>query len=449
MNKDLLARYSAPVPRYTSYPTAPHFHDGVTGDLYGKWLSEDGGPDALSLYIHIPFCDRLCWYCGCHTKQIKRYEPVVGYVAALQAEIAMVAERFPVRRRVESIHFGGGSPTILSPDDLAKLREVLDRHFDIEPSAEISVEIDPGFVDEIKLEAWRRFGITRASVGVQDFDPVVQKAINRPQSFEQTAKVVKMLRSFGVGGINLDIVYGLPHQTLESLQRTLDLALSMNPDRFAIFGYAHVPWMKKHQTLIDEAALPGAEARYEMAERVSEVLLQAGYLAVGLDHFARAEDSLARALTSQQIRRNFQGYTTDRAASLIGFGASSIGRNAGGHVQNITATGEYIRAVNEGRLPVARGFALSDTDRAVGDAIEALMCHYGFSVKELSQRYGVAADVVKADAARLLQQDKDGFIRFDGDRFEVVGDGQRFVRTIASGFDQYFGRGTARHSVAV
>ncbi|MDO1580868.1 oxygen-independent coproporphyrinogen III oxidase [Rhizobium oryzicola] len=449
MNKDLLARYSAPVPRYTSYPTAPHFHDGVTGDLYGKWLSEDGGPDALSLYIHIPFCDRLCWYCGCHTKQIKRYEPVVGYVGALQAEIAMVAERFPVRRRVESIHFGGGSPTILSPDDLAKLREVLDRHFDIEPSAEISVEIDPGFVDEIKLEAWRRFGITRASVGVQDFDPVVQKAINRPQSFEQTAKVVKMLRSFGVGGINLDIVYGLPHQTLESLQRTLDLALSMNPDRFAIFGYAHVPWMKKHQTLIDEAALPGAEARYEMAERVSAVLLQAGYLAVGLDHFARAEDSLARALTSQQIRRNFQGYTTDRAASLIGFGASSIGRNAGGHVQNITATGEYIRAVNEGRLPVARGFALSDTDRAVGEAIEALMCHYSFSVKELSQRYGVAADVVKADAARLLQQDKDGFIRFDGDHFEVVGDGQRFVRTIASGFDQYFGRGTARHSVAV
>jgi oxygen-independent coproporphyrinogen-3 oxidase len=446
---DLLSRYAAPVPRYTSYPTAPHFHAGVGSDDYAQWLSQETGPEPLSLYLHIPFCDRLCWYCGCHTKQTLRYEPVAAYVDALLDEIALTAAQLPGRKTVGAIHFGGGSPTILSAADLLRLRQALSRHFDIQPGAEISVEIDPGYVDEGKLAAWRDFGMTRASVGVQDFDPAVQAAINRPQSFEQTQKVVGLLRQFGVGGINLDVVYGLPYQTAESLRQTLDLALSMAPDRFAIFGYAHVPWMKKHQTLIDEQTLAGVEDRYAMLKQIGTQLTQAGYLPVGIDHFARPGDSLAKALEERAVRRNFQGYTADRAASLIGFGASAIGRIGGGYAQNIQATGAYIRCVREGRLPIAKGFALTDVDRAVGDAIEALMCSYGFSVETLARRYGQAAEGVQIDAARIHQQDRDGFIRFDGDRFEILPAGQAFVRTFASRFDRYFGEGAARHSVAV
>lgn len=449
MQPDLIRRYASPVPRYTSYPTAPHFHGEVDAKVYSGWLEQEDGDAPLSLYLHVPFCDRLCWYCGCHTKHTRRYEPVADYVDALIAEIALVASRLPRRRSVGAIHFGGGSPTIVSPQDLIRLRNAIERQFDLEPSAEVSVEIDPGFVDAVKLAAWRDFGMTRASVGVQDFDPAVQRAINRPQSFAQTQRVVSLLREFGVGGINLDVVYGLPYQTLNSLARTLDRALAMQPERFAIFGYAHVPWMKKHQTLIDEQALAGIEERFEMQQLITDTLTAAGYLAVGIDHFARPGDSLAEALNQGEVKRNFQGYTTDSAPALIGLGASAIGRSERGYVQNIVATGEYMRAISEGRLPVAKGFALNDIDRAVGDAIEALMCHYGFSVHSLKERYGAAAEVVQADAARIHQQDPDGFTAFDGDRFEVMPRGRMFVRTIASRFDQYFGRGTARHSVAV
>lgn len=449
MQPELLRRYSAPVPRYTSYPTAPHFHDGVDAETYAAWLSGEEDDAPLSLYLHIPFCDRLCWYCGCHTKQVRRYDPVATYVDALIAEIALVAHCLPRRRTVGTIHFGGGSPTILSTEDLARLRRVLEQHFDLESTLEVSVEIDPGYVDAVKLAAWRDFGMTRASVGVQDFDSAVQTAINRPQSFRQTERVVSLLRELGIGGINLDVVYGLPHQTRDSLARTLDMALSMQPDRFAIFGYAHVPWMKKHQTLIDEKALAGIEERFAMVRLIGDRLQAAGYLAVGIDHFARPGDSLARAQEQGAVKRNFQGYTTDRAPALIGFGASAIGRVDGGYVQNIVATNEYMRHVQEGRLPVARGFGLSDIDRVVGDAIEALMCTYGFSVHDLKQRHGPVAEHVQAEAARIHQQDTDGFILFDGDRFQVLPEGQMFVRTIAARFDEYFGRGTARHSVAV
>lgn len=447
MHPDLVARYASPVPRYTSYPTAPHFHAGVGPDDYAAWLDEHDGP--LSLYLHVPFCDRLCWYCGCHTKQVRRYDPVAAYIDALLLEAGLVAAVLKTRRKVVAIHFGGGSPTMIAPADLARMRQVLDTHFDIAADCEISVEIDPGFVDEEKLTAWRDFGITRASIGVQDFDEAVQKAINRPQSYEQTAFVVETLRKLGVGGVNLDIVYGLPRQTMESVERTIELSLAMQPDRFAIFGYAHVPWLKKHQTLIDEQALPGVQDRFAMANLVAERLEKAGYLAVGIDHFARPGDSLAKALEAGEVHRNFQGYTTDTAPGLVGLGASSIGKVGRGYVQNIVATGEYIRTVKEGRLPVLRGKELSNIDRVIGAAIEDLMCRYSFSVSELEQRYGPSAAVLRPEAAHIQQQYADGMTAFDGDVFSVTPEGRSFVRTVASRFDRYFGQGAARHSVAV
>ncbi|WP_160008016.1 oxygen-independent coproporphyrinogen III oxidase [Rhizobium sp. 18055] len=447
MNADLITRYSAPVPRYTSYPTAPHFHEGVGETDYITWLGADShGP--LSLYLHIPFCDRLCFYCGCHTKQVRRYDPIATYLKALNSEIAQVATYLTAGRKVTAIHFGGGSPTIVSPADLRTLRATLDDNFQIAPGCEISVEIDPTHVDAERLGAWRDFGITRASVGVQDFAPVVQTAINRPQSFEQTSEVVEILRDLGVGSINLDIVYGLPHQTREMLLRTIDLSLSMTPDRIAMFGYAHVPWVKKHQSLIDTATLAGPIDRFAMARAGAETILGAGYEAIGIDHFAKPDDSMAVKLREGALRRNFQGYTTDGAEALIGLGASSIGRLPQGYVQNITATGLYCQSVSEGRLPIARGFALSDADRATASAIEDLMCHYAFSIAELRARFGDAADDVCSDALRE-SFNADGFVTFDGDTFAMTPMGRPFVRTIASRFDRYINQGQAKHSAAI
>lgn len=447
MNADLIARYSAPVPRYTSYPTAPHFHEGVGEADYRQWL-EANSQGALSLYVHIPFCDRLCFYCGCHTKQVRRYDPIATYLEALNSEIALVAKYLPLRRKVAATHFGGGSPTIVSPDDLRRLRVTLDENFDIGPDCEISVEIDPTHVDAEKLRAWRDFGMTRASVGVQDFEPIVQTAINRPQSFEQTAMVVKTLRELGIGSINLDIVYGLPHQDRDMLLRTIDLSLSMQPDRIAMFGYAHVPWVKKHQSVIDTATLAGPADRFAMAAAGASAILGAGYDAVGIDHFAKPDDSMARQLRDGALRRNFQGYTTDGADTLIGLGASSIGKLPEGYVQAIVATGQYCRAISEGRLPVARGFALSDADRASAQAIEELMCQYAFSVTELRARFGKAADDACDDALHA-SFNEDGFVSFDGDRFAITDEGRPFVRTIAAKFDRYLAQGKAKHSSAI
>lgn len=448
MNADIITRYSTPVPRYTSYPTAPHFHTGVDDTMYRRWLGEcKDGP--LSLYLHVPFCDRLCFYCGCHTKQVRRYDPIAAYLEALNAEIEMVARHLPSRRPVSAIHFGGGSPTIVSPHDLERLRGTLDRYFDIQPDCEISVEIDPTHVDAARLRAWKTFGMTRASVGVQDFEPIVQAAINRPQSFAQTLSVVETLRQLGIRSINLDIVYGLPHQDEAMLLQTIALSLSMKPDRLAMFGYAHVPWVKKHQSQIDTATLAGPAGRFEMAKAGADAILSAGYVSIGIDHFARPDDSMAQALSVGELRRNFQGYTTDDAANLIGLGASSIGRLRQGYLQNIVATGQYCKTIAEGRLPIARGFALSDTDRATATAIESLMCGNAISLADLRERFGRAADAVCNDAVRAHLADEDHLTTFDGDSFGLTPRGRPFARVIASKFDRYLGHGSAKHSLAI
>jgi len=325
LKTDLLQKYSGPVPRYTSYPTAPQLNASIGAGEYALWLDEIAPGSAVSLYVHIPYCDRLCWFCACHTKQTLRYEPIAAYLRSLKSEIDMVAQLIP-EARITALHLGGGSPTMLKPEDMIDLVGHLKARFRFDADASISVEMDPNDLDEARYEALSEIGLTRASLGVQDFDPVVQQAINRLQTFEQTKDVVDAVRARGVRSVNCDLLYGLPHQTLKSLERTVSDILTLDPDRIALFGYAHVPWMKKHQTMIAEETLPDAAERFRQMSHAAAMLRAAGYQPVGIDHFAKVDDGLAVAAREGRLHRNFQGYAEDEAPVLIGLGASSIGR---------------------------------------------------------------------------------------------------------------------------
>lgn len=449
MDRTLVEKYAAPVPRYTSYPTAPHFNAAVSSTTYGGWLRALPKGASASLYIHVPYCDRLCWFCACHTKQTRRYDPVERYLRALECEIDTISALCGSRLNVRNLHLGGGSPTMLTPKDMMALGSRLREKFSFADDAEISVEIDPNDMDEARFDALAAVGLTRASLGVQDFDERVQKAINREQSFEQTKAVVNALRARGVRSVNLDMLYGLPHQTLNSIAATTEKLLSLRPDRIALFGYAHVPWLKKHQTMIDDALLPDAVARLAQSEVAARLILDAGYEAVGMDHFSLPGDSLAVAAHAGTLRRNFQGYTTDQADALIGLGASSIGLLPHGYVQNMPATGEYERRVLAGGLATVRGFALSNADRMRAWVIERLMCDFSFSRCALLSQFGEGARGVIAKAELLAASDQDRIFMRAGNRFVVTERGKPFVRSIAAAFDAYLGQGTARHSVAV
>ncbi|MBZ9881108.1 oxygen-independent coproporphyrinogen III oxidase [Mesorhizobium sp. CA10] len=437
------------VPRYTSYPTAPHFHPGVDAVTVRGWMNALEGDDEISLYVHIPYCDRLCWFCACHTKQTRHYAPVATFLRSLHKEIETVGRLVSGRGRVRAVHLGGGSPTMLKPEDILMLGNALRDRFDFLDDASLSVEIDPNDMDEGRLDAFAAISMTRASLGVQDFDPRVQKAINREQSFALTKGIVDAVRARGVLSVNLDLLYGLPHQTCESVATTVTQALTLAPDRLALFGYAHVPWFKKHQTMIDEAWLPDSTARLAQSQLAARLIVDAGYEALGLDHFARPQDMLAVAARAGKIRRNFQGYTEDQCETLIGLGPSSISRFRQGHAQNIVATGEYEKVVNSGRLAIARGIEFSLDDLARGWVIERLMCSFAFSAMELIERFGAVGQTLLCEASRLAISGGGQHLRLDGENFVVPEESRPFVRSVAAKFDKYLDNGTGRHSLAV
>ncbi|WP_313532469.1 oxygen-independent coproporphyrinogen III oxidase [Shinella sp.] len=449
MQDALVERLSSPVPRYTSYPTSPHFNESIGPEVYADWLSTLTAASRLSLYAHIPYCDRLCWFCACHTKQTLRYEPVEAYLRGLYAEIAAIGARVDRATLVTALHFGGGSPTLLRPDDMRALKTCLEANFTFAGDAEISVEMDPNDLDDERHDALAAIGMTRASLGIQDFDPRVQKAINRIQTFEQTRGVVEAARARGVRSVNCDILYGLPFQTMETLAETVRAVISLAPDRIALFGYAHVPWMKKHQTMIDEAALPGILARFEQMRMAGEMLVAAGYEAVGIDHFALPADRLAVAARNGTLRRNFQGYTDDQADALVGLGASAIGQLPQGYIQNMPATGEYLRRAEEGGLAAVRGYALTDEDRARAYVIERVMCDFGFSFADVADRFPAFAAVIRGEAKAFAASDRDGLCRIEEGCFRLTTAGRPFARTVAAVFDAHLASGRGRHSVAV
>lgn len=450
MTSQAFARHAArAVPRYTSYPTAPHFKPGFPGATYRSWLERSDPSVPISLYLHVPFCQQMCWYCGCNMKLAARYAPVAAYVTALKKEIALVAEALPARMKVGHLAWGGGTPTALEPADLASVMELLRARFDIGPDAEVAIESDPRTLSHEMARDIGRLGFTRASFGVQEFDPKVQEAINRIQPPETVARAGQWLREAGVGAINFDLIYGLPYQTTESLVRTAELSHGMGADRIALFGYAHVPWMAKNQRMIAEDSLPGAAARAEQAGAAAETLCSLGYERIGLDHFARPDDALAVAQREGRLRRNFQGYTTDTAETLIGFGATSIGRSPWGFVQNIPETGAWARAVHDGVLPVARGLVFAGEDRLRGHVIEQLMCNFTVDLDEAARLHGSAPGWYEAALPALATLEQDGLVQREGARLCITEAGRGLSRVVAAVFDTYLAQSEARHSVAV
>jgi oxygen-independent coproporphyrinogen-3 oxidase len=449
MRPETIARYAgSKVPRYTSYPTAPVFSTAVREPEYRDWLGALTGEAETSLYVHVPFCRSMCLYCGCHTTVTARHEPITRYLAALGREVALVAQAVPAALPVRHLHFGGGSPTLMEPAGMERLMDLLRRSFAFRPEAELAIEVDPRTLGPGMAEALGRAGFKRASIGIQCFDPAVQRAINRIQSFEQTEAAVAALRRAGLARINFDLIYGLPHQSIRSCLDTLEKSLRLGPDRFAVFGYAHVPDFKSHQRRLDAAALPGASARLEQSRLIADVLAEAGYVRIGLDHFALPDDPLALALGAGTLRRNFQGYTTDDADVLIGLGASSIGRLPCGFAQNEVRIADYQRRVAAGQLPVARGYAISRDDRLRGAIIERIMCDRRVDLDAICASFdSEPAHVV--DEVRLDALERDGLIDRQGPLIEVRREAFPLVRSVAAAFDAHLAETAVRHARAV
>jgi len=448
MHTDLIERYGGAVPRYTSYPTAPQFHDGIGADQYAAWLHTLPDRETISLYLHVPFCARMCWYCGCHTKIVNRPEPIHAYAETLIREIALTAAATQ-SPRVSHVHWGGGTPTILSPADFEAVMSEIRHHFEIQDSAELAVEIDPRTLTPEMSESLARSGVNRVSLGIQDFDPVVQKAINRVQTFRQTRAVAERLRELGIQGLNLDLMYGLPHQGLAAVLSTIDQAVALKPDRISLFGYAHVPWMKSHQKMIDEAALPAGVERWQHAEAAAERLSAHGFRRIGFDHFARPGDPLTVALEAGRLRRNFQGYTDDEAQTLLGFGASSIGSLPQGYVQNSPSIRQWRRDVEDGKFPIVKGCELAPEDDLRRNLISRLICDMGVDLTTYQSRHGAPSDGFADELRRLQPLADDGLVSLDGPRIQVTDNGRPFVRNVCAVFDTYLENGNGRHSRAV
>ncbi len=435
----LLQKYSKPGPRYTSYPTAPYFTEAYGEKEWREELarSQETGR-GISLYAHIPFCDTLCYYCGCNMVATGHYEKASHYLELLLREIDHSARLINPARKVEQLHWGGGTPTYLNPADMRLLASHMRSLFDFSPTAEVGCEVDPRELSEDHVQALLDSGFNRVSLGVQDLDANVQKAVNRVQSEELIRRVYGWMRDAGFSSINMDLMVGLPHQTVTSFSRTLDAILDMAPDRLAVFSYAHVPWMKKHQTLIVEADLPDLAHRLQLQQLIFERLTEAGYEYVGMDHFARPDDEMVQARKNGTLYRNFQGYTTHRDCDILAYGASAISQTDSAYMQNLKKIPAYETAVGEGRLPVERGLTVQPEDRMRRDLISRIMCDLVVDAEQFGQLWRL--DFYRTFAAAIEQFPefvRDGLIQWDGRLLQVTMLGRIFLRNIAMLFDAY------------
>ncbi len=455
---ELLRRYDRPGPRYTSYPTAPQFSSAFgEAQLRAEAArsNEDPIPRRLSLYLHIPYCTSPCFYCGCNRVITRDKGRGEVYLQRLQREIAQTAPLFDRDREVVQIHLGGGTPNFLAPGQLGELMESLDASFRLRKSGnrDFSIELDPRFIDASDVEALAFIGFNRASLGVQDFDPAVQAAVNRLQSVEQTLDIIRACRHHGMRSVNVDLIYGLPGQTLTGFEQTLDTVLDVRPDRLAIYGYAHLPELFRAQRQIDAALLPSAEDKLALLQLAIDMLSAAGYRHIGMDHFALPSDDLAIAQASNELQRNFMGYTTHAQTDLVGIGVSSISRIGDCYAQNPRDLPSWETATDAGRLPIWRGLTLSADDRLREDAIQQLMCHGEIDIEAIQQRHAIDFDVYFADALAALQplQD-DGLVLVGSRRIRATSRGRLLLRIIAMCFDAYLNSpqtAPARYSKAI
>ncbi|MFM8337876.1 MAG: oxygen-independent coproporphyrinogen III oxidase [Opitutaceae bacterium] len=450
---DLIRKYSVPGPRYTSYPPATQFTDDLQALRLEEAIADDNatGAGPLSLYFHLPFCETRCWFCACNTVITRRRGAAAEYLDDLAREISLTAALIDRRRSVTQIHLGGGTPTFLTPDDLHRLGELIHGTFTVAPDAEFSVEIDPRRVTAEHVAALRGIGANRASLGVQDTDPAVQLAIHRVQPQEMNRQAFAWLRAAGFGSINVDLIYGLPLQNEASFARTIDDVLGLGPDRLSVFSYAHVPWIKPAQRIFDDRAqLPSAEAKLAMFATAHAKLTTAGFVDIGLDHFARPDDALAVAQRADTLYRNFQGYTTQAGASLYAFGISSISATETTYRQNLKVLAEWRSALDAGRLPVERGLRLTAEDRRRRKIIMRLMCDRRLDHAALSRELGLDfARTYAVELASLEDLRADGLVESNSGGVEVTAAGIPLLRVIAMRFDPLFTASPRRHAQAI
>jgi len=442
-----LGLFDAKVPRYTSYPTAPHFGNDVGPDRYADWIGRIAPGSSVSLYVHVPFCRRLCWFCACRTQGTQSDRPMLTYLETLKAEIALMARHLPEGVRLSRLHWGGGTPTLLSPTMMTDLAGAIAELAPFAEGAEFSVEIDPNEIDEARLDALAAAGMNRASIGVQDFDAQIQETIGRIQSYDVTREAVEMIRARGIQSLNADILYGLPHQTRARMTESVQKLLSLNPDRVALYGYAHVPWMSKRQQLIPSDALPTPEQRLDLFDTARRLFMWDDYAEIGIDHFATKTDGLTVAQEAGRLKRNFQGYTDDQSEVLLAVGASSIARFPQGYAQNAPATAAHTGKIREGRFSTSRGHVFTGEDSLRGRMIEALMCDFRIDAAEMRSRFGV--DQARLDALFAEASDAfPGMIEVSRDGLFVPHEARPLTRMIARVFDAYDPSKT-KHSAAI
>ena len=440
---DLLRRYDRPGPRSTSYPTAPQFHAGFGEKELREVAAASNGdpiPRRLSLYVHVPFCESPCFYCGCNRIITRDKARGDAYLARLYREIALSAQLFDRDREVIQLHFGGGTPNFLTPAQLGEVVETLRSQFRFSDAADrdISIELDPRFVDADDIAALGRIGFNRASFGVQDFDPAVQEAVNRIQSVDETRAVIDACRGNGFRSVNVDLIYGLPSQTTEGFARTLDTVAQMRPDRVAVYGYAHMPHLFKPQKQLDASLLPSGETKLALLQLAIEKLVAAGYVYIGMDHFALPDDELALAQARGGLHRNFMGYTTHADSDLVGLGVSAISHIGDSFSQNPRDLPSWQAALDEGRLPVFRGMRLNEDDQLRADLIQQLMCQGEIPVAALERRYSIDfAGYFASALERLAPLAEDGLVRIEAQRITVTSHGRLLLRNIAMCFDHY------------
>ncbi len=456
MNIDLIKKYNRPGPRYTSYPPATFFHPEFTAEDYRRHIlkSNTEQPENISFYVHIPFCSKLCLFCGCNTSLLRSEDTVKMYVDAVIEEIETVAKLLDKKRKISQVHWGGGTPNAISFDHIDRIMQTFSRHFAYTDGAEIAIEVNPAYLDFDDVDRLGLMGFNRISIGIQDFDPDILKLVHRDSSRHPVRDLVDYIRKKGFHGVNLDLIYGLPHQTVESFKSSVWQAVEISPDRLVTFSYAHVPWVKKAQKKLEAYGLPSPEEKLKMFDAGLQILTSSGYVSIGMDHYAKPEDELSKALKNKKLHRNFQGYATrETTGQVYGFGASSISQLNGAYIQNIKNLNKYIESINSTGFAVERGYELSGEDIIRRDVITGIMCNGYFDMHAKAAEHKVSLgelkEIVGFSEDKLQEFIDDDLISFDNDVLELKPDGFFVVRNIAMAFDPLLKTSEAQYSKTV